>query len=170
MLIRGNVKFCVGCTCVYVTLVEWELCIFYTKKPKQRIFGVKDFCFVAVRPLFLLESGERRVKFHVFSPRYIKVMVWRNKILYGRLEPWSLLTFSIRGRSRAVSVVTRLRTGRFGVWIPKRARDCSLFRNVQSNYMAHSVSYWIVTRSFQAEKTRGMKLTTYLHQAPRLTL
>jgi hypothetical protein len=65
-------------------------------------------------------------------------------------------------------MATRLRAGRSCVKIPVGARDLSL-RNVQTGAGAHpapfSVGAWAFSRS---STSRGLNLTTHLHQVSRL--
>jgi hypothetical protein len=49
--------------------------------------------------------------------------------------------FKIRCRDSVVSIVTRLRAERPGVWIPAKARDLSLLKNLRTGSGVHLASY-----------------------------
>ena len=64
-----------------------------------------------------------------------------------------------------VGIVTRLRAGRSGAWIPTEARDFSVLqKNIQTGSGAHPMSYWMGTHVFfpWGEVANSMRLNIWL--------
>jgi hypothetical protein len=64
-----------------------------------------------------------------------------------------------------------VRTGRFMVRIPARARDSSPLQNAQTDFRDHPTSYWINTGDFSWwQSGRSVRLTTQIHPQLRLRM